>query len=79
MGKRRKRKRRVIHTDTRRPRTLTPKQRWFIGLAFLVVFGLSLTPYIVDLIRHPDLGNSLLLACVSIAAIAGGVVVLKKS
>ena len=56
---------------------MSTKQRWTVGLVGLVLFGLSMVPYVGDLIQHPNVGNAVLLLLIVSVAVWLGIVVLK--
>ncbi len=65
MARRKKSRRRRPHATQQKHPTHSTRQRWIIGTVVLVLLGLSLTPYVMDLVRHPDVGNTVLLVLTS--------------
>ena len=61
MTKRRTRERTRKQRKLMEQRKRKAKRKWLHAAIFLLIFGITLVPYIVDLVRHPNLDNAILL------------------
>lgn len=69
MARRKRSTRRRPHVKQKKQSTLSTRQRWIVGTVVLVLLGLSLMPYVMDLIRRPDVGNAVLLVLTTSAVV----------
>lgn len=79
MSRRKKKKRRRNQQQRSKRPQLTSRQRWIYGTVFLFIFGLTLFPYISDVIQSPDPGNAFLLALCALFMVGVTVLILRSA